>query len=1069
MSERTSLAHQSINSISTVGGDGFVADVALSPEIPTDSLASHLRRFESGNERVAWTRLMEWFVEGVMGIELFRNDHRTAPPLTSDNIRIDVLSTIVIAFPSSPDEPSIAGTLSSDISMLCQFFLHQCRTLNQLNRLTIPLDPKQEDIVFSRIMVALVEHFVASGDLILPTSSPSDHFQYFAECFRQVREYADFSVDPSLIDHLAPLFVLLVLHNNNLSFFPAENSFLCGDAVESSEELLDAVKKVKETHSLETVRNDYFDWTEWVRMMEMVELGVVTLTDLSFLQSDCFRAALLSLQTKHQLRVIPHPFEANNETSSTANEIGPFNTRSAREVEVLSNWSDVHPSHHSSTLSTQTSLPSQHTSSDSQSFTTEQMVVHAGFFVRHSRRMIFSIHTHLARQHPNSLPWEIRPSLVSVSFLDSDSLSNSHFLDENKKFDLSLFDETDDEKLVASLRRCRAVVAKTKSTHFIADVHAFWIVLISGLRSSNEQVSLECYLLFLVLADLISIVDDPRPSDFLHLRTSFRDGTCWEKVTLLQLWVRWLEARQEGGHGQMMSESDFDFDGFLSADMSNTLFFDIACRFVNRVVMSDAASMSFGWKMDFLLSFEKKYQMLSRLTSDPSPSSHQTRSTLFLSPHAISLGSFLSVFCGCDFPSALTELITIDLESSPHEFSYGVNPVFYLNHTSIAPKHRHSFFPMDLMFERFFRSDPAAFFRGWPEPYDCAQRRFLFTPFVGLHALLHRSPKLNLDQQGLWQLIRMLFVNPPQNVTRADIQDLFHYFPPPRLFHTLLSSPHFFRATIDDWICFLSSVGAFGEYTCPFGACSSLAKVFKMLAPLERIDYQTELDMLIPPHFDSPFLCHLPSLAGAQRGVLQILSTLSGIPSLVTTDPIMPDWNSIRAMISAEMSVNDRARLLSQSVRYLAYDDHHSSTITPLIVKFLAGNLLCDLPAVVSAALEFFHRFVRISPDIILLYLVRFGLLDCVVDCCDWDTSGENPKRRPETENESVRFLSSLLTLPVILTHHTMERRPVNDRNTTQRTSGLDGRSIFEDLRMSAALCDATPPFPVSSECIIRL
>ncbi|KAK2955393.1 hypothetical protein BLNAU_9621 [Blattamonas nauphoetae] len=109
---------------------------------------------------------MEWFVEAVMGAELIRNEHPSAPPLTFENIRIDSSSTIVIAFPSSPSQPSISGSLSSDISSLCEFFLHIHRTLEQQNRLTIPLDSTQEDVVFARFMIALVDHFVASGDLI---------------------------------------------------------------------------------------------------------------------------------------------------------------------------------------------------------------------------------------------------------------------------------------------------------------------------------------------------------------------------------------------------------------------------------------------------------------------------------------------------------------------------------------------------------------------------------------------------------------------------------------------------------------------------------------------------------------------------------------------------------------------------------------------------------------------------------------------------------------------------------------------------------------------------------------
>ncbi|KAK2955436.1 hypothetical protein BLNAU_9664 [Blattamonas nauphoetae] len=70
--------------------------------------------------------------------------------------------------------------------------------------------------------------------------------------------------------------------------------------------------------------------------------------------------------------------------------------------------------------------------------------------------------------------------------------------------------------------------------------------------------------------------------------------------------------------------------------------------------------------------------------------------------------------------------------------------------------------------------------------------------------------------------------------------------------------------------------------------------MFKMLTPLEwNLEHKTLIlstagDVVvslhwfsIPVHFDSPLLCHLPSLAGAQRGTLKTLPSHSGIPSLV--------------------------------------------------------------------------------------------------------------------------------------------------------------------------------------------
>ncbi|KAK2955433.1 hypothetical protein BLNAU_9661 [Blattamonas nauphoetae] len=869
-------------------------DVDLSA-LSFETLESHIQRFESGDESLSWTRLTEWFVEAVIGAELFRNEHPSAPPLTFENIRIDSSSTIVITFPSSPDEPSISGSLSSDTSILCQLFLHIHRTLETTNRLILPLDPKHEGVVFAHILVALVEQFVASGDLILPNSSPKDYSQLFAERFRVNFETDPPFSNPFRLHNLAILFPRLILHpDDQNSFTLPPHSFLHGDGVETSEELLDAVKKIKETHSKQVVSLAFDDWTEWVKMMETIEKDATIGRDLSFLQSSCLRTTLLSLQTKHQLIANPltmnkttktdsPPICETDDSSLTSSAISAFTNLTFNLHSTLAHQtSSTHSSFPSSTISTQTSLPSDHWSSDCPTVPSDQLVIHSDSVKRHSREILSVIHHFLTRPSPTSFQWYIRPSFDSESEWDTFHQPRPQFVDQNEKFDISLFDEADDQKVVASLRRCHAVLVATRSTDCIVDVGTFRMFLISGLHSTNFVVQMQCHFIFIESGILLQTVDDPRDSQFQSLHKAFRDGSYWEKMTLLDLWRRWLDKKDRHKQGQMMVESDFDFDGLLNADLSDRFLFDEACDFVRRIITNNTVSMSQPWRLDFLLSFEKRHQMMSRLSSDPSPSSDQKRSTFFLSPLAIILGSILSVFRGCDFPSALTELITTDLDSSNLRASQTIFPAFFLNHTSINPKHRHSFFPMDLMLERYLRSDPDAFFRYWTDVSYCTSRKFLHTSYVGLHSILLRSPTLNLDEQSLDNLIDILFITSLQDTPQANIVNLFGLFPPPRLFDTLLSPPHLVRARIDIWTDFLFVFGDIVHLTAPFGACSSLAKVFKMLAPFDSNPKQTELNRLsevgeivvsllwlsIPIHYDSPLLCHLPSLAGAQRGVL---------------------------------------------------------------------------------------------------------------------------------------------------------------------------------------------------------
>ncbi|KAK2953866.1 hypothetical protein BLNAU_11126 [Blattamonas nauphoetae] len=993
MSERTYLSPPSIISSPVDYGDNDIVNTVLSEEIPTESLAPHLRQFETNEKGLSWTRLMEWFVEAVIGADIFRRERPSAPPLTFENIRIDASSTIIIAFPSSPQQPSKAGSLSSDISTLCQFFLHIHRTLKQHNRLILPLDYKQEDIVFARIMVALVEHFVASGDLILPHSSPTDLFQYFVNCFVCIDKTRTPSANPFFIKNIAAVFAFVILLPKNRQHCrPTVHSFLLGDHVELSEQLLDAVKKVKETHSMEKVQNSYFDWKEWVTMMETIEQDVTRENNLSILQSRCLRATLLSLQTKHQLRANTTSIYETSRTVFSSDDSPTRTPRLPFYPDESINATDVSSSLLYSFISTQISLPSSQWSSNSRTVASEQACFHTDSIVCHSQQVLLTLHTILTRPHPTSFSWNNRPSFTPESVLDAYVNQFPDFFDLNEIFDISLFDDTDDRKVVASLNRCHAVLNATQSTKCIADVDNFQLLLLSGLRSSNHAVQIKCFNLFFEIGTVLQIAHDPREQRFEDLRMAFRDGTLWEKITLLKLWARWFFVTTRIGNAKPMNEADFDFDGFLAADVSDIRLFDHASQFLANLLFCDATSISLKWKLDFVFQFEKRNQMMSRLSIDPSSSSEQKRSRHFQSSLAYTLGSILSIYCGCDFPSELTELITIDLNLSPQNLWNRVNPAFFLNHTSIAPKSRHSFFPMDLMFERTLRDDPDAFFERQADLDFCTSRAFLHTPNVGLHSLLLRCPTLNLDQHSLFHLLLILFLDIDLDSTPDDLRTLFGYFPPPRLFDTLLSSPRLVRTTFDIWVHFLIIFVGFGVLTAPFGACSSLAKVFKLLAPFDSNQDQDELNVLsqaeeivvslhwlsIPSHFDSPLLCHLPSLAGAQRDVLQTLCSHSGIPSLFKPNTFN-SHSGISSLVIPQLPLRERLRLLSQCVHQMASVGFRTSNIAVIIVEFLTTSLLSPYPAVVSVTLEIFHRFVSISSDAVRMLLVRKGLLDRVV------------------------------------------------------------------------------------------
>ncbi|KAK2948350.1 hypothetical protein BLNAU_16696 [Blattamonas nauphoetae] len=328
-----------------------------------------------------------------------------------------------------------------------------------------------------------------------------------------------------------------------------------------------------------------------------------------------------------------------------------------------------------------------------------------------------------------------------------------------------------------------------------------------------------------------------------------------------------------------MSASDFDFDGFLAAELTGTQLFDEACSFVITVLSSTNASMTAQWKSDLLLQFEKRHHVLDYLAGKRGPRSDKLASELPLTTTHIIIAQVLSLLHGYTFPSELTELLTIDLETSPHRFAGSISAAVFLCHNSIATKHRRSFFPMDLMFERHLRENPDAFFVGLPNLRLCSVRQFLYTPLVGLHSLLVRSIPLSFNEEGtLTVMLDMLIHHTSKQIPFHELYCLFSYFPPPRLLHLLTSSHRLLRASKVISIRFLNCFRNLCGSVAPFGACSSLADVFQLLFPFDSNPDENELNLLrdvgsvvvslhwlsIPAHFDSPLLCHLPSLAGAQ-------------------------------------------------------------------------------------------------------------------------------------------------------------------------------------------------------------
>ncbi|KAK2954231.1 hypothetical protein BLNAU_10886 [Blattamonas nauphoetae] len=113
---------------------------------------------------IEWTTLMEWFVEGVIGLDSRwkRNDWRSS--LTTNDVLIDETETVRLKAPDSVSSPSFLPSFTDDLNTLCQLILDSLDALSDDECLEVP-PPIQS--IFSNILTSIVSVFVESGDLVL--------------------------------------------------------------------------------------------------------------------------------------------------------------------------------------------------------------------------------------------------------------------------------------------------------------------------------------------------------------------------------------------------------------------------------------------------------------------------------------------------------------------------------------------------------------------------------------------------------------------------------------------------------------------------------------------------------------------------------------------------------------------------------------------------------------------------------------------------------------------------------------------------------------------------------------
>ncbi|KAK2944681.1 hypothetical protein BLNAU_20374 [Blattamonas nauphoetae] len=353
----------------------------------------------------------------------------------------------------------------------------------------------------------------------------------------------------------------------------------------------------------------------------------------------------------------------------------------------------------------------------------------------------------------------------------------------NERFNVSLFDEEDDETIVNSLARCFSVWTETKTLSHIDDPPAFVDRLLWTLRSSHARLRIHSYLVLMSII-LERGVECVNESHLHNLRFAFRDGTKEEQTFLIGILVAHFEHLTKTNTPRFKQElSTFDFDGFVTADLSDPYLFHLVISFVMKVWAARAFSFETRvWVKDFLLRFENHQNALVRvcgfLKNMPSLFSFDAS---FLNA-SLDYATLLTLY-GIPFPEEFTRIL---LNDQTHINS--ILASLYLNHTSLNPQYRRKIFPIGLLFERQARSDANAFLEVDARNIAQTSALFLHTPLFGLHSLLVRGFFQSLSDEDIFNLVRLLARESNEIEVQYLAIDLFTLFPPPLVIRLLMTT-----------------------------------------------------------------------------------------------------------------------------------------------------------------------------------------------------------------------------------------------------------------------------------------
>ncbi|KAK2954951.1 hypothetical protein BLNAU_10091 [Blattamonas nauphoetae] len=588
--------------------------------------------------------------------------------------------------------------------------------------------------------------------------------------------------------------------------------------------------------------------------------------------------------------------------------------------------------------------------------------------------MLGMIHDLLSAPPILSPPPPPRPALSDVELHSSALFASSLELDLNERFDISLFDEEDDDILLQTLHRCYQCCRATECIDCIVNPLTFLERLVLTLSSRNRFIRRGSTFL---VDRILSYVDfiDPRDAQFRSLRYSFRDGEREEQSTLLNLW------------------SDFDFDGFVSTDLSDPLLFDLSIMFRLLTFQNEKnCSLDKRTTLDIILQFEQRNNALARISMLAVEGMENQTSRSFKMSH-VAFALILAVYHKITFPWNLLEaIVNGPMAEKTTSFDIAMLPSFCVHHSSVDPRWDPHFSFLDVLFECFLRVDPSQLVSPiWETMLDHSPT-LLFTPLFGLHSFFMRSQHLRLSSIDSARLAKVLIASTqPYLEYSQELTSLYSTVPPPLLLRFFMScqNPQLVKQNERRFV--MHTIAKLIQYSTPFGDCISLTNVFKMLLHTDPVS-RDELNKVvvvrenviarnwfqIPTSFDSPHIAHLRSLHPSRHRILPSISEETGMTCLLSdrTDPVFTSLvDEICRTANAEDWLTESVLIL----RSLTPDTIRYNTSLMKGVLSIFDCFLSSVPARVSLAFEFCKRFLQMCLDLDRLILVRNGLMDAVV------------------------------------------------------------------------------------------